>query len=138
MIECFTDGAYSASRNLGGVGIVFVKEGKVIYQYNKRIPNTTNNRCELYAVIKTLQAISKPIDFLKIYSDSQYVIGSVNNNWQRKKNQDLWELFDKYLIQCKQYCNNIEFIWIKGHQKGDSDFEKYNRLADALAVESYL
>ena len=89
-LECYSDGAYSNSREQGGVGIVFVKNNEIIYKYSKCIQKTTNNRCELIAVIKVLQALSKPIDELIIYSDSQYVICSINKGWQRKKNRDLW------------------------------------------------
>lgn len=127
----YTDGAYSSARDRGGVGIVFVKDGGVIYKYNKTIPNTTNNRCELYAVIKTLQAISKPIDSLVIYSDSQYVVNSINLGWQRKKNKDLWEAFDLMYKRAKRYCDNIEFKWVKGHENSE-----FNNLADSLAVEA--
>ena len=130
-IIVYTDGAYSSARNQGGVGIVFIKNDKIIYKYSKCIQNTTNNRCELYAVIKTLQAISKPIDKLTIYSDSQYVIFSINKGWQRKKNKDLWATFDKYYTQAKNLCSNIEFKWIKGH-----DTCLWNNIADELAVEA--
>lgn len=131
-IKAYTDGAYSANRNLGGIGIVFVKDDKIIYEYSKCLENTTNNRCELYAVIKCLQAISKPIDSLTIISDSQYVIYSINKSWQRKKNKDLWLTFDKYYEQAKTFCCNIKFEWVKGHASNE-----YNNRADILAVQAY-
>lgn len=127
----YSDGAYSHSRNIGGIGLVFVKDNEIIYKYNKQIKNTTNNRCELSAVIVALHAISKPITFLTIYSDSQYVINTINKDWQRKKNIDLWNLFDKVYKQAKYYCKNITFEWTKGHAN-----DKFNNLADSLAVEA--
>lgn len=130
-IDVWTDGAYSSAREQGGVGIVFVKDDKIIYKYSKCLQNTTNNRCELYAVIKALQAISKPIDKLVIYSDSQYVVCSINKGWQRKKNKDLWSIFDRFYEQAQKYCSDINFEWVKGHE--DNEF---NNIADKLAVEA--
>lgn len=130
-LQIWTDGAYSASRNQGGIGIVFVEDDNIIYTYSKCIKNTTNNRCELSAVIVALHAISKPITFLTIYSDSQYVINTINKGWQRKKNIDLWNLFDKVHKQAQYYCRNITFEWTKGHTDN-----KFNNLADKLAVEA--
>lgn len=130
-IIAYTDGAYSSTRDQGGVGIVFVKDNEIIYKYSKCIQKTTNNRCELYAVIKALQAISKPIDSLVIYSDSQYVVCSINKGWQRKKNRDLWSIFDRFHEQAQKYCSDIKFEWVKGHENNE-----FNNLADELAVEA--
>ena len=130
-LECYTDGAYSSSRDQGGVGIVFVKDNEIIYKYSKCIQKTTNNRCELIAVIKTLQALSKWVDELIIYSDSQYVVNSINLGWQRKKNKDLWSIFDYYYEQAKKYSDNIKFVWTKGHANN-----MFNNMADELAVEA--
>lgn len=130
-LQIWTDGAYSASRNQGGIGIVFVEDDNIIYTYSKCIKNTTNNRCELSAVIVALHSISKYIPYITIYSDSQYVINSINNNWQRKKNIKLWKLFDTVYKQAKQHCPNISFEWVKGHV--DNEF---NNEADKLAVEA--
>ena len=130
-VDIYTDGAYSPIRDQGGVGLVFVKDSKVVLKWSKGIKNTTNNRCELYAVIKALQSISKKIDCVKIYSDSQYVICSINNGWKRNKNIDLWKTFDSMLQKAKSHCSDIQFIWVKGHF--DTEF---NNLADNLAVEA--
>ena len=127
-IEIFTDGAYSSSRNVGGIGIVFIINGKLAYEFNKSISDTTNNKCELLAVIYALNSISKPIDSLTIYSDSQYVIGCITKGWQRKKNIELWELYDKVFLKASKYCSDIKFIWVKGHSDND-----YNNKADKLA-----
>lgn len=130
-LEIYTDGSYSPLRNTGGCGLVFIRNGIKILEWSKTIVNTTNNRCELYAVIKALQPIVKPIDSITIYSDSQYVIGTINNNWKRKKNQDLWESFDRMLKRAKKYCTNIKFKWVKGHSDN-----KFNNICDRIAVEA--
>lgn len=135
-IEVFTDGAYSSNRNQGGIGVVFVINGKKVYEYSNTIPNTTNNKCELLAVIYALRAVSKHTESLIIYSDSQYVIGCATKGWQRKKNVNLWKAFDTVYERAKTLCDSIEFVWVKGHTGKDDNFSKMNDLADKLAVEA--
>lgn len=130
-IEIYTDGAYSSTLQQGGVGLIFLRDGLKILEWSKGFKNTTNNRCELYAVIKALQAISKKVDSIKIYSDSQYVIYSITKGWKRKKNIDLWEKFDLMYKKAKNHCKDIQFIWVKGH-----DVNELNNRADILAVEA--
>lgn len=130
-LEIYTDGACHGSSSIGGIGIVFVKNNKIIYQFNKQYTNTTNNRMEIMAVIYALHAISKSIDNIIIYSDSQYVLGCITKGWNRKKNTDLWQLFDKIFSKAKKYCSNIQFIWVKGH-----NINEFNNSADRLAVEA--
>lgn len=131
MYEIYTDGAYSPLREQGGIGIVFVKDNIKVLEFSKPIANTTNNRCELLAVIYALHALSTPMDSVIIYSDSQYVIGCITKGWKRKKNSDLWRLFDKKLTDVNKLCQNIKFEWVKGHENTE-----YNNLADKLAVEA--
>lgn len=127
----YTDGAYSSSRNAGGIGIVCLKDGNLILKYSKKYTNTTNNRMEMRAVITALLSVKKKVESIKIISDSQYVIGCATKGWKRKKNVDLWELYDKAYKQASSYCDNITFEWVHGHT-GD----KYNEIVDKLAVKS--
>lgn len=131
ILECYTDGAYKPSTKKGGVGIVFIINNKKVYEYQKQIVNTTNNKCELLAVIIALNSISKPLKSCIIYSDSQYVLGCINDGWKRKKNIKYWELFDKTLEKAKSFCSDITFTWVKGHADNT-----YNNIADKLAVEA--
>lgn len=130
-MDIYTDGACHGSTKVGGIGIVFVKDNKVIYKFNKQFTNTTNNRMEIYAVIYALHAISKPIDIINIYSDSQYVLGCITKNWNRKKNSDLWQIFDKVYSKAKTLCSRIQFNWVKGHNTNE-----FNNISDKLAVEA--
>ena len=133
---CYTDGACSLARNKGGIGIVIVKDGKKVYEFKKSFTNTTNNKCELMAVIYALNAISKPIEQMIIYSDSQYVIGCATKGWKRKKNVEYWALYDKVLEKAKKLCSDIQFIWVKGHETSSDFNSQMNNLADRLAVEA--
>lgn len=86
---------------------------------------------ELGAIIIVLRAVKGPIDSLTIYTDSMYCIGCATLNWKRKKNQKMWEEFDKQYKRVKALCPNIKFEHIKGHN-GD----KYNEICDKLAVKA--
>ena len=123
-----TDGAYSSSRDQGGIGIVFLKGDEKILEYSKMYKRTTNNMMELGAVITGLRFIKKPIDSLTIVSDSMYVIGCATKGWKRKKNVKLWEEFDKQYTRVSELCPNIVFEHVKGHN-GD----KWNEYCDKLA-----
>lgn len=124
MIEVYTDGAYSSSRNQGGLGIVFIKDNKVIAKFSKTYKNTTNNRMELMAVIIALQSI-KDENEITIYSDSMYVIGTATQGWKRKKNLDLWEKYDAVTDSFK----TVTFKHVKGHSTN-----MFNNLCDEMAV----
>ena len=130
-MNIYTDGACHSSTKIGGIGIVFTKNNQIIYTFNKKFTDTTNNRMEILAIIYALHAISKPIDVINIYSDSQYAIGCITKNWTRKKNIDLWQLFDKVYSKAKILCSNIQFNWVKGH-----DINEFNNISDKLAVEA--
>lgn len=127
----YTDGAYSSARNSGGVGIICLKDGELVLKYSKKYTNTTNNRMEMKAVILSLNSIKQKVNSIKIVSDSQYVIGCATKGWKRKKNVDLWEEYDKAFKYASQYCSDITFEWVHGHN-GD----KYNEIVDQLAVKA--
>lgn len=128
----YTDGAYSSKRNQGGVGIVILKDDKLIQRFNKAYKNTTNNRMELIAVITALKAVQKEINSLIIYTDSMYVIGCATLDWKRKKNILLWKVFDEALEKAQSLVKSqITFEHVKGHE-GD----KYNEICDTLAVRA--
>lgn len=125
----YTDGAYSSTRDQGGVGIVILKDGKEVLRYSNMYKNTTNNQMELGAIIIALRMIKGEIDSLTIYSDSQYCIGCAVQGWKRKKNKAMWEEFDKQYERVKELCPDIRFVHVKGH-----DGNKYNEIVDKLAV----
>ena len=131
-----TDGAYSSSRDQGGIGIIFLKNGEKILEYSRMYKKVTNNMMELGAVIIGLRLIKKPIDSLDIVSDSMYVIGCASKGWKRKKNIKLREEFDKEYSRVSALCPSINWIHTKGHQKDDSEYSKWNNIVDKLAVKA--
>ena len=112
-------------------------------QYRKEISQgfrlTTNNRMELLAVIIGLEALKKPGMNVTIYSDSKYVVDSVEKKWiigwlkkgfKDKKNKDLWL---RFLEVYKQHT--VKFVWIKGHNETPEN-ERCDRLAVAAALDT--
>lgn len=131
LLTIYTDGACQVSTGSGGIGVVFIEDNKVIYQFNKHFKDVTNNQMEIMAVIYALHSISSDFTSITIVSDSQYVLGCINKGWKRKKNQNYWQLFDKVYNRAKEFCSDIKFEWTKGHNTNE-----YNNLADRLAVEA--
>ena len=129
--ECYTDGAYSSVRNQGGIGIVFLRNGKKTVEYSRGFKQTTNNKMEILASLFALKCIKTPIDSLTIYTDSMYVIGCATLGWKRKKNVVLWEAFDREMKRVSSLCPNIKFQHVKGHSENH-----WNNYVDHLAVNA--
>lgn len=127
----YTDGAYSSTRDQGGVGIIILKDGKEILRYSNMYKRTTNNQMELGAIIIALRMIKGNIDSLVIHTDSQYCIGCAVQGWKRKKNKAMWEEFDKQYSRVKELCPDIKFVHVKGHAGN-----KYNEIVDQMAVSA--
>ena len=136
MYVLITDGAYSSSRDQGGLGFVFIRDGTKVFEYSKTVKNTTNNKMELGAIILGLRAIKGSIDSLVIVSDSMYCVGCATKGWKRKKNQKLWEAFDKEYSRVSSLCSHITWKHVKGHQNDNSEFTKWNNYVDKLAVRA--
>ena len=125
MIEIYTDGACSVNPGIGGWGAVLIYESGVEKEIYGSEIETTNNRMEITAVIKSLEELGDEQD-IKIYSDSTYVINTITKNWKRNANNDLWDTLDKLLSDKK-----VVWQWVKGHSGN-----KYNEIADKLAVNA--
>ena len=134
MIVMYTDGAAKGNPGPGGYGVV-LKWKQHRKELSQGFEKTTNNRMELMAVIVGLESIHKPNQDILIYSDSKYVVDSVEKGWvfnwakknfKDKKNPDLWRRF------LGVYPNhNVKFKWVKGHA-GIAENER----CDTLAVEA--
>ena len=102
-MDIYTDGACHSSTKIGGIGVVFVKNNKIIYKFNKQFTDTTNNKMEILAIIYALHAISKPIDIINIYSDSQYTIGCLPKIGLEKRILIYGNCLIKYMLKLKPY-----------------------------------
>lgn len=134
-IQIFTDGACSGNPGPGGWGAVLRYKG-VEKELSGGEAETTNNRMELTALIKALEALKEPCE-ITLCSDSQYVINGLEKGWAKgwkargwKKadkspalNPDLW---DKLLTLTQPHT--IHYVWIKGHA-GHPENERCDRLA---------
>ncbi len=131
MIEIYTDGASSGNPGPGGYGVILRSEG----HYNELsagFRKTTNNRMELLATITGLEAIKSIDQEVLIYSDSKYVIDTIEKRWiygwmkkgfAGKKNKDLWIRFMSVYTKHK-----VKFKWVKGHN-GHLENERCDELA---------
>ena len=132
--QIFTDGSCRANGN-GGIGIVWLKNGKKIFEYSKGYKNVTNNIMELSAIYIALRSIKKEIDSLEIVSDSEYALGCIfNEKWNPKKNKELIAKIKKQLEITQSLVKEpIKYRHVYGHQKvGDFDMI-WNNKADSLA-----
>ena len=140
MIEIFTDGASSGNPGPGGYGVI-LRSGKHYKEISEGFRKTTNNRMELLAVIKGLEALKSPNQEVTIYSDSKYVIDAIEKRWvygwvkkafSGKKNKDLWL---RYLDISK--LHKINFTWVRGHA-GHPENERCDELAVAAGKQKNL
>lgn len=131
----YTDGAARGNPGPGGYGIV-LKWGSTVKELAQGYRKTTNNRMELLAVIVALKQLKKEGVNIIIYTDSSYVVNSVEKGWvfgwvkkgfKGKKNADLWRMF---LEEYKKH--NIKFQWVKGHANNAGN-NRCDELATAAA-----
>ena len=128
-----TDGAYSSSRDQGGLGFVFIRDGTKVFEYSKTVKNTTNNKMELIAMLCAFKSIKTSMEEVEFISDSQYVLGCLTMGWKKKKNVELWNILDKEYERVKSLVKNIKFTHVRGHQDCFG-----NNLADELASNASL
>ena len=132
----YTDGSSRGNPGPGGYGIV-MEDCKTGFtkQYSQGFRKTTNNRMELLAVIEALKKLTKKELKITVFTDSKYVVDAVEkkwvfswekNNFNKKKNPDLWIRFLKIFRK-----HSVRFIWIKGHSN-----IKENERCDKLAVDA--
>ena len=133
MLQIYTDGAYKSSIDQGGIGIVWMEDGKVFKKYSKGFKHTTNNKMELIAMLCAFKSIKTSMEEVEFVSDSQYVLGCLTKGWKKKKNVELWNILDKEYERVKSLVKNIKFTHVRGHQDCFG-----NNLADELASNASL
>jgi ribonuclease HI len=140
LIYLYTDGAAKGNPGRGGYGAI-LKSGPHMKELSEGFRLTTNNRMELLAVIKGLEAIKTKGSEVLVVSDSKYVVEAVEKGWlwnwikigfKNKKNKDLWLRFVNIYRQ-----HTVRFQWIKGHN-GHAENERCDQLAVAAAEQKEL
>lgn len=137
-IDIYTDGACSGNPGPGGYGAVLMYKG-ARRELSEAYALTTNNRMEVLAAIKALEALNEPCR-VTLYSDSRYLVDAIekgwvtkwrSNNWMRNKkekavNVDLWVR----LLELLEH-HDVSFVWVKGHADNAE-----NERCDQLATSS--
>jgi ribonuclease HI len=137
-IEIFTDGACKGNPGPGGWGVI-LRMGKHEKEMSGSDPQTTNNRMEMTAVIRALNALTEPCD-VTVCTDSRYVIDGMTKwvqGWQKKgwinaskqpvRNADLWhDLIDAVRR------HKVSWQWVRGHD-GHVENERADKLASDAA-----
>ncbi|MEW6569627.1 MAG: ribonuclease HI [Nitrospirota bacterium] len=139
-VEIFADGACSGNPGVGGYGVI-MRSGEKVKELTGCDPMTTNNRMELTAVIKALEALRKPCR-VRVVTDSNYVVQGITswiyrwlkNKWKTSQkrnvvNRDLWEK----LVEVSR-PHEIDWQWTKGHAS-HAENERCDRLAHRAIEE---
>ena len=143
-VEIYTDGACKGNPGPGGWGVLLKAAGTEKELFGGEL-GTTNNRMELLAVIRALEALKRPCQ-VTLYLDSQYVLKGITEwlpGWKAKgwrtaarqpvKNVDLWQALDALVATGG---HKIDWRWVRGHN-GDPGNERADALAN-LGVETAL
>ncbi len=135
MIHIYTDGAAIVNPGPGGYGVVLLC-GDKCKELSQGYVHTTNNRMELMGVIAAIESLVNKETPLTIYSDSKYVIDSIDKRWvfgwdkkgwpDKIKNHDLWK---RFLVAYRDHRAPIKAIWVKGHSTNE-----INNRCDVLAT----
>ncbi len=121
VVEIFTDGACKGNPGVGGWGALLVCAGVEKELWGGE-PSTTNNRMELMAAIRGLEALKRPCQ-VNLVTDSEYVMKGIQQwmpNWKKRgwktaarepvKNADLWQLLDAQVAR-----HQVSWQWVRGH-----------------------
>jgi ribonuclease HI len=140
IVEIYTDGACKGNPGVGGWGVL-LKYGQTKREVYGGEPHTTNNRMELTAVIRAIEALRRRCK-VRLHTDSQYVQQGISawiKDWKKRgwrtagkkpvKNEDLWRRLDELAEK-----HEIEWIWVRGHT-GDPDNERADELANLGVAE---
>ncbi|NNM82726.1 MAG: ribonuclease HI [Burkholderiales bacterium] len=134
-VEIYTDGACKGNPGVGGWGAL-LRQGAHRKELFGGEAQTTNNRMELLAVIRALEALKRSVK-IRLHTDSKYVQQGIStwiHDWKRRgwktaskqpvKNEDLWRELDRLAAM-----HEIEWLWVKGHS-GHEGNETADRLAN--------
>ncbi|MDP6389276.1 MAG: ribonuclease HI [Alphaproteobacteria bacterium] len=142
IVEIFTDGACRGNPGPGGWGVVLRYKG-VEKELSGGAAETTNNRMEMMAAIRGIEAMTRPVT-AHVYTDSEYLRQGIttwigkwkSNGWRtaakkQVKNVDLWQALEAALES-----HEVAWHWVKGHS-GHPENERADELARAAIPESH-
>jgi ribonuclease HI len=135
VVEIYSDGACRGNPGPGGWGVLLRYNGQEKELWGGEL-DTTNNRMELMAAIRALEALKRR-SRVKLYTDSLYVMKGISSwikDWKRRgwrtadkkpvKNEDLWRRLEELALK-----HDIEWHWVRGHA-GHPENERADRLAN--------
>lgn len=139
-VTLYSDGACSPNPGKGGWGSILEFNG-TRKEFSRGYENSTNNRMELMGMIEPLRLLKEPCS-ITIYTDSMYIVNSINKKWlegwikrgwkrtdgEDAKNIDLWQL----IIELRE-VHQLNLNWVKGHSEHEE-----NERCDELAVNARL
>lgn len=138
-VEIYTDGACLGNPGPGGFGVVLRYSGHE-KEISGGFADTTNNRMELQGVISGLLSLKEPCA-VTLYSDSQYLVNSIEKGWAKKWRENGWRKADKSPALNKDLWeellnllknHEVKIVWVKGHA-GHPENERCDTLAVAAA-----
>ncbi len=135
-IVCYTDGSCNFKNKLGGIGIYIIDNDKK-YTYSKGYSHTTIGRCELRALLCAFRFIKNKSRKLIIYSDSMYVVNTIQLNWIERWASEMWydrknvDILTQILAELEKFKFRPLLKHVKGHQKSgvwiSKNLNKVNR-----------
>ena len=125
MINIYTDGSCISNPGPGGWAAVVEDDGRR-QELSGYEPRSTNNRMEILAAIRGLEATPVGAE-VTVHSDSEYLVMSVTRGWKRNANKDLWAMLDEEMSK-----RTAHWRWIRGHA-GHPQNEAADRLASRMA-----
>ena len=125
MINIYTDGGSQDNPGPGGWAAVIEQDGQK-RELSGREARTTNNRMEITAAIKGLEATPEGSS-VTIHSDSRYLVNTMTRDWKRNVNTDLWDRLDALVAN-----RSVAWKWVRGHA-GHPQNERADQLASGRA-----
>jgi ribonuclease HI len=138
-VEIFTDGACKGNPGPGGWGAI-LRMGRHEKELSGSDPATTNNRMELTAAIRALEALIEPCEIV-LHTDSKYVLEGITK-WVHGWKKNGWKTADKKPVRNAELWHEliaaalphrVEWVWVKGHD-GHPENERADRLASDAAM----
>jgi len=134
-VTIYTDGACLGNPGPGGYGVVLLYRGHR-KEFSAGFRDTTNNRMEILAAIIGLESLKEKCK-VSLYTDSQYVVNSIEKGWAKKWRANGWmrnkkepalnaDLWARLLKLCE--VHDVKFVWVRGHS-GNPENERCDQLA---------